>query len=102
MTTVAGNGPLRLSKRDGKILFDQLRLPTQLTNYMTLPQIAKGDLKGAGLTNREWALYRPREPGHHRWVSPGLAVWGMGYGRSSGVAQGVMNLVCETAELDPA
>ena len=90
---------LRLIKRDGKILFDQLRAPVALRPFLSLPAVSRRKLQRTGLPAREWsALGLPpagRDVRHH----PQHTVWPMGFAWSSFAAQSATVAAVATAPL---
>ena len=94
--------PVRLSKRDGRCLFDQLRLPPDLERFMGRPPVRVRELLSAGLSGSE--LRRCcSDPGgmtEGRLVYPASRSWPMGFSWSSYVAQCTMLYgVCRRAGL---
>ena len=93
---------IRVWKRDGKCLFDQLSLAPALRAYMGRPSCSAGELCDAtGIRLSELSRY---------WTGPGRlertttlvpvgCVWAMGFGWSSWVAQSTMLSACRAAGL---
>ena len=46
-----GDGRMRMSKRDGKCLFDQLRLPPEIQGFMGRPPVSVAELRTMGLAD---------------------------------------------------
>ncbi|CAE8741020.1 unnamed protein product, partial [Polarella glacialis] len=95
--------PLRLSKRDGRCLFDQLLLPSELRQWMGRPPVRVRELLCSGLVELE-QLQTWCDAGvtlhSHTLVFPVSCVWPMGFSRSSFIAQSKMLHVCFDAGLN--
>ena len=94
--------PLTISKRDGRCLFDQLRVPCQMRPYLGRPPVRVNDLIGTGKVS----LYDIRRSGPSlggvsgsTLLYPRSRVWPMGFSWSSYVAQSTMASVCASAGL---
>jgi hypothetical protein len=107
-----GDGRMRMSKRDGKCLFDQLRLPPEIQGFMGRPPVLVSELQASGFSD-SWILSllppseavvvdrgRPLDPSLKVW--PVNLCWGMGFAWSSYIAQATMLSVARSAGLsDP-
>ena len=96
--------PLRLSKRDGRCLFDQLAAPSWLVEWFGRPSVTVAEMmEFGGLSLQELQLFVgdkvPLRP-HHR-LHPCSLVWPMGFSWSSYIAQTAMLEVCEDGGLTP-
>ena len=91
---VRARRPLHVSKRDGRILFDQLKVPQAIVPYLGLPDTSRRALRTAGMTKEEWRSWRHGPSDLSDRVHPASAVWAMGFGWSSAVAQAASNAVC--------
>ena len=94
---------LRISKRDARCCFDQLRLPEALMPWMGRPPVSIAELlKQGGMTRKEvgTALLFGSSGLTATRVFPVSAVWPMGFSWSSFVAQSTMMGICEDAGLD--
>ena len=94
--------PYLMSKRDGRCLFDQLKLPKQLQQWMGRPPVRVRELIKTGLMSLEGLkTYTP--PGchfqEHTLLYPVSCVWPMGFSWSSFIAQSKMLQVCNDAGL---
>ena len=102
--------PVFMSSRDGKVFFDQLRVPLSLSAYLGRPAIRLCDLlepppceSGAcaapGLTEAELASFvlDGPIPSDSIWITPVSNAWPMGFGWSSYVAQSTMVASCRRA-----
>ena len=94
--------PLRLCKRDGRCLFDQLGLPAVLKDFMGRPPIRVAALLKTGLLDRRTlAELAPAARGFtdSSLHFPRSRVWPMGFSWSSYVAQCTMQTACHRAGL---
>ncbi len=92
--------PLVLSKRDGRCLFDQLRLPTGIRRCMGRPPVRAALLADAGgftLDELDTFLCGPGQIQPRSLLYPRSCVWPMGFCWSSFIAQEVMLSVCTSA-----
>ena len=97
--------PLRLSKRDARCLFDQLRLGRHLEPWMGRPPLRVRELLEASDADRaelESYLRDGSRLPDHALVYPVSRVWPMGFSWSSFVAQSSMLAVCSKAGLKPS
>jgi len=94
--------PIFLTKRDGKILFDQLRLPDSLVACMGLPPISIRLLKKCGMSALEWQAWKGSLTSGAGRVFPCSNVWAMGFGWSSYVAQSTTHTAVALAGFAPA
>jgi hypothetical protein len=93
-----------VTKRDGKCLFDQLRLPFCLRPFMGRPPVRVRELMQHGnLTASEVRSFCDHRGAirEHDLVYPRSCVWPMGFSWSSFVAQSQMLNVCRDAGLRP-
>ena len=81
--------PLRVSKRDARCWFDQLRLPPALQRWMCKPSLSPDGLRHlGGMTFAEQeTCMMPSEKWRRGRLWPAHAVWPMGFALSSSVAQ---------------
>ena len=96
---------LRVSKRDGRCFFDQLRLPADLEPFMGRPDLSVGELLSTGMTIDELRTYcrgftlGDGDVAPDSKVSPCSRVLGMGFAWSSFVSQETMLGVCHRVGL---
>ena len=100
---VPRGGVLRMWKRDGKCLFDQLKLPSDLTPFMGRPPFLAKELCEATATSLEtlrefWTSSQILTA--DSVVYPVGLVWAMGFGWSSWVSQCTMLDTCYKSGLD--
>ena len=95
------NAPCRVSKRDAKCWFDQLRLPESLRRWMARPPVTTEELaKIGGLTESEQAaVLESGESWRDGPYYPVSRVWPMGFSWSSFVAQEELLGICNQAGL---
>ena len=94
--------PLRLVKRDGECMFDQLRLPAVLRPLMGQPPLPAWELceaLGCGLPDLQKLAKLSKEPQRADLLYPRLLVWGMGFSWSSLACQSLSVQVCHHAGL---
>ena len=94
--------PLRLTKRDGRCLFDQLQLSRSLRPYMGRPPLLVRELRAAGATGAELKLWCRgfRCCGDGLRIFPVSRCWAMGFSWSSYIAQCLtLNGICRAAGL---
>ena len=93
--------PIHVSKRDGKCLFDQLKLPSSLRPWFGRPPVIVKDLLTAGLSLQEIkaAFLGAGQLQHTTKVFPVSNVYPMGFSWSSFVAQSSMLRVCHQGGL---
>ena len=92
----------RCFKRDGRCLFDQLRLPSSLQPYMGRPRVIGRELRDAGATPAELRRWCGgfRYLGDAMRLFPVSTCWAMGFSWSSFIAQCLtLNGVCRQAGL---
>jgi hypothetical protein len=94
--------PVRLTKRDGRVLFDQLRLPLELRKFMGRPAVRVQELVDTGGLSLEEVSNFLSMPGPIHpdcKLYPRSCCWPMGFSWSSHVAQSTMLAVCRSAGL---
>jgi len=94
--------PVLLTKRDGRCLFDQLKVPVELRSWFGRPSITVRELLGTGMvTIRD--IERAQSDGEvfdiNATLFPVSVVWPMGFSWSSYLAQCTMLCVCRMAHL---
>ena len=95
--------PVRMSKRDAKCWFDQLRAPRQLRPWFARPPVSIDMLLSSGLVSEDLvrrALNAGRDGKLPRRAWPVSVVWPMGYSWSSFVAQEALLSVASSSGLD--
>ena len=95
--------PVRMSKRDAKCWFDQLRAPRQLRPWFARPPVSIDMLLSSGLVSEDLvrrALNVGRDGKLPRRAWPVSVVWPMGYSWSSFVAQEALLSVASSSGLD--
>lgn len=98
----SAEAPIRMNKRDGKCLFDQLRLPQNLRSFMARPPVRVRELiEFGGMSEAELqqAVPQSHKLRLHELVYPVSSCWPMGFSWSSYVAQCTMLGVCRRAGL---
>ena len=97
LTGVMLQRPPTISKRDGKVLFDQPMVLSELVGCFGTPGVTGRQLLAAGLSERAWEQLKP--PGARRKdnIFPCSRVWGMGFSWSSYLAQSTMLLALKGA-----
>lgn len=94
--------PVLLTKRDGRCLFDQLRVPEELRSWFGRPSITVRELLGTGMVtirDIKHALSSGETFIVDATVFPVSVVWPMGFAWSSYLAQCTMLGVCRRAHL---
>ena len=94
--------PIRVTKRDGRCLFDQLRLPPELRCWMGRPPLRVRELiqhAGMSLDGVRKSCKSEHQVFGHTLVFPVSRCWPMGFSWSSCVAQATMLHICRGAGL---
>ena len=92
--------PCRVSKRDARCWFDQLRLPETLRQWMARPPVTSKELAEAGMDVAEQKGYlQPDETWEDGLIFPVSHVWPMGFSWSSFVAQEELLALCHDSGL---
>ena len=92
--------PLRMSKRDGKCLFDQELLPEALRPYMARPAVRRRELLDAGVSESDLTSFAENCCDAAADVLyPVSRAWCMGFGWSSYVTQAAVLGLCTKAGL---
>jgi len=95
--------PFLFSKRDGQVMFDQLRLPSALRPYLAQPAVSVADLVSRGGFTRDelWSYIDDLDGGalpERLW--PASTVWCMGFAWSSYVCQATTLTACRRGGID--
>ena len=99
------DAPFYLCKRDGKVMFDQMRLPVELRSFSGQPGVTLQELLAVSdcdlaLLEQSWA--GSTKLVHATLLFPRACTWRMGFSWSSTVCQELTLANCEAASLNTA